>query len=98
MPSKKKTPGFEEEMERLEEIAEKMETGDAPLEQLCALFDEGMKLSESLKKKLEAASCRLRIVTKENGELKFTDSTLADSEIPGPQTDYEEEDEDARLS
>ena len=94
MPGKKKTPGFEEEMERLEEIAEEMEAGDAPLERLCALFDEGMKLSESLKKKLEAASCRLKIVTEEDGEAKLTDSPLLDSEIPDAQTDDEGEEED----
>lgn len=94
MPSKKKTPTFEEDMERLEEIAEEMEEGDVPLEKLCALFDEGTRLSESLKKRLEAASCRLKIVSEGAEGIQTEDSSLTDGEIPAKEDEIEEEDEE----
>ena len=39
---------FEQAMKRLEEIVEKMESGDLPLEDLIVRYEEGMKLVKSL--------------------------------------------------
>lgn len=43
MPAKKLN--FENAMARLQEIVQKLEGGDAPLEEAMALFEEGAKLS-----------------------------------------------------
>ena len=43
----KKAPGFEESMQRLEEIVRLLEKGDAPLEDAIRLFEEGTKLAKS---------------------------------------------------
>lgn len=43
MPAKKLN--FENAMARLQEIVQKLESGDAPLEEAMALFEEGAKLS-----------------------------------------------------
>ncbi|MCQ2442011.1 MAG: exodeoxyribonuclease VII small subunit [Oscillospiraceae bacterium] len=53
MAVKKKT--FEEAMLRLEEIVNRLERGDAPLEESMSLFEEGTKLAASCSKQLDTA-------------------------------------------
>lgn len=50
---------FEEAMERLESIVGRLESGDVPLEQAIALFQEGMQLSQSCGSKLEAVERKI---------------------------------------
>ena len=45
--SERKTPGFDENMQRLEQIVRMLEKGDAPLEDAMKLFEEGTKLAKS---------------------------------------------------
>ena len=47
MTARKKTASFESGLERLEQIAVQMETSDIPLDDLMALYEEGMKLLSS---------------------------------------------------
>lgn len=83
MPAKKKANSFEEDLTRLEEIAAEMEESGLPLEKLCGLYEEGMKLSEALNKRLEAAYSVLKTVsgTEDGG---FTETVL-----PVPEADQE---------
>ena len=46
-------PSFEEGMKRLEEIVEKLEGGDLPLDQSVKLFQECMELSHSCASQLK---------------------------------------------
>jgi exodeoxyribonuclease VII small subunit len=62
-------PKFEECLSRLEQIVDQLEKGDAPLEQALKLFEEGMELSASCRKELEAAEGRIEILLKQNGKL-----------------------------
>ena len=61
--TRKGQPGFEQRLERLEELAEKLREGDLPLEEAVALFEEGMKLSKSLEKDLSRVERRVEILT-----------------------------------
>lgn len=54
-----KSLSFEEGLSRLENIAEQMEKGEVPLEELLKLYEEGIKLSEELTQKLNAAEGRM---------------------------------------
>ena len=63
--SRKKPSGFEERLERLEELAEKLREGNIPLDDAVALFEEGMKLSKSLEKDLSRVERRVEILTRE---------------------------------
>lgn len=77
MAPKKKTPSFEEGLERLELIAGQMERGELPLDELLKLYEEGMKLSAELNQKLEAAGNRMmEIRTGKDGEIVVEDSTV----------------------
>ena len=47
MPKKVKKPSFEETLQRLETIVEKMESGEATLEKSLDWFEEGMEFIKS---------------------------------------------------
>ncbi len=54
-----KTLRFEDGLTRLEVIAEQMEKSELPLDELLKLYEEGIKLSEELKQKLEQTHGRM---------------------------------------
>lgn len=60
--SKKAT--FEDDMAKLEELVEKLETSELGLEQSLKAFEDGMKLAGTLMKTLEKAQERVRKLTK----------------------------------
>lgn len=59
---------FEEAMQRLEEVVQKLEAGDVPLEQAIELFQEGMALSKRCSQQLEETEKRIEMLMEENGE------------------------------
>jgi len=59
------TKSFEERLDRLEKLAEKLREGKIPLEEAVALFEEGMKLARSLEKDLSRVERRVEILTRE---------------------------------
>lgn len=62
MAARKKTPTFEEGLERLEAIASQMERGELSLDELLKLYEDGMKLSAELTQKLDEANGRMQEV------------------------------------
>ncbi len=60
-------PPFEKALERLEEIVEILEAGDAPLEKSLALFEEGVALSRGCNKRLDEAERRLEALVRKAG-------------------------------
>ena len=68
MESKKKQT-FEESAARIEEIVKLLERGDAPLDKLLALFEEGAKLIKICSKMLDEAEQTVsRLVKGADGE------------------------------
>jgi exodeoxyribonuclease VII small subunit len=63
-------PKFEECLQRLEKIVDELEKGELPLEKALALFEEGIALSNSCRKELEAAEGKVEILLKQNGKLQ----------------------------
>lgn len=63
-------PKFEDCVQRLEKIVDDLEKGDLPLEKALALFEEGIELSNSCRKELEAAEGKVEILLKQNGRLQ----------------------------
>ncbi len=75
---KSKTLSFEEGLERLETIAGDMEKGELALDELLKLYEEGMKLSAELNRKLEAAESRMmEIKMGRDGEAVAAESDVA---------------------
>ena len=64
-------PSFEESLKKLETIVEQLEQGDLALEESLKLFEEGVGLSATCKKELDAAEGKVQILIKQrDGTLK----------------------------
>lgn len=78
--------GFEQALERLEEIVERMEHGDLPLEEAMKLFEEGVKLGQACQKRLDEADRKITLLLeKADGELEeqaFDAESAARAEPP----------------
>ena len=58
-------PSFEESLKKLESIVDQLEKGDLALEQSLKLFEEGVELSTSCKKELDAAEGQVQMLVKQ---------------------------------
>ncbi len=81
---------FEEQLDELEKVVEKLERGDLTLEENVTLFERGVQLSNACKKDLAAAESRIQMLLdpKEDRPVRTED---LDVEVD------EEADEDGRL-
>jgi exodeoxyribonuclease VII small subunit len=52
-------PSFEEALRALEEIVRKLESGEAPLDESIALYEQGHKLRAQCQARLDAAQARI---------------------------------------
>ena len=69
---------FEQRLDKLETLAQKMEQGVAPLEELLQDYEAGMKLSHGLEAELEQARARMMEVKKGKGDtVEMTPSEVA---------------------
>ena len=66
---------FEQTFERLDDVVKKLESGDLPLEESLALYEEGMKLAAQCNDWLDQAELRVRQLTSVGGELQTSDFT-----------------------
>ena len=56
---------FEEALRKLEEIVNRLEQGDLPLEEALAFFEDGVKLSRYCHTKLDEAQKRVEVLLKD---------------------------------
>lgn len=71
---------FEESISKLEEIVERLEKGELPLEESVKLFEQGVKLSTACKDELDRAEGKVQMLVKQR------DGSLAAEPLP-PLTD-----------
>ena len=64
---------FEDALQRLEEIVDRLETGELPLEDLERVFEEGVALARRCSKYLEEAEKRIELLTKDEAGLLKTE-------------------------
>lgn len=70
---------FEDSMNELREIVDKLQSGNLPLEQSIKLFQEGTKLIAFSHKKLDEIQKKVKILVEdENGELTTKDFDTED--------------------
>ena len=60
---------FEAALERLEGIVDRLESGELPLEEALASFEEGVALSRRCAGELDAAQQRIEVLVEQNGGL-----------------------------
>ena len=70
LPRKKtpQAPAFEESLEQLEQIVERLESGDLPLEESLKLFEQGIQLTRSCQTSLKQAEEKINVLTKQNND------------------------------
>lgn len=73
MATKKKPKDYETAISRLEEITEKLETGDAKLEESISLYTEGLEIARFCDDKLGEAEKKIKIITDKSGLLEERD-------------------------
>lgn len=64
----KKVPRFEESLAELEQLVERMEQGNLPLEESLKLFERGVQLSRACQSALKDAEQKVQILLEQNGE------------------------------
>ena len=69
-PQKNKSTSLENTFSRLDEIINKIERDDIPLDQMINLFEEGMLLTKSCDKKIKKAEKKIERLLDENSSLK----------------------------
>ena len=69
---------FEESMNKLEEIANELESGKLNLEESLLKFEEGMKLSKKCNEIIENAEKKITILLQNGDELKEENFTPKD--------------------
>ncbi|QKS70966.1 exodeoxyribonuclease VII small subunit [Paenalkalicoccus suaedae] len=67
--AEKDTLSFEDQMRKLEEVVNKLEQGDVPLEQAIDMFQQGMALSKQCHDKLQKVEKQMTEVLHEDGEI-----------------------------
>ena len=70
MATKKEECNFEELIEKLEEITNKLEKEQLSLDESVKLFEEGIELSKKCDSKLEDAEKRITVLINKNNEIK----------------------------
>lgn len=64
---------FEEAMTQLEQVVQRLEDGEVPLEQAISLYQEGIKLSKLCHEKLQTVEKKMDQVMDQNGQLQSLD-------------------------
>jgi len=65
-------PSFESALTQLESIVESMESGEIPLAELLAKFEEGNKLLKICETRLKDAEMKIEILKKQKDGVAFT--------------------------
>lgn len=70
MAKEEKELTFEENLERLENIVKKLESGEVPLDDAIKEFNEAMNLAKKCDEKLKSAEEAITKIIKEDGSLE----------------------------
>jgi exodeoxyribonuclease VII small subunit len=63
-----KEPDFEQALAELEQLVERLERGDLPLEEALKTFERGVALTRHCQTSLKAAQQKVEILLRKNGE------------------------------
>jgi len=66
--SASKPPRFEQTLADLEALVARLESGELPLDQALATFEQGVKLTRACQAALQAAQQKVQILTQQSGE------------------------------
>ena len=67
---KKKALSFEDGMQQLEQLVEKLNSSELPLEESIALYEEGTALAAQLKAQLDGQKKRIEMIDPDTAEIE----------------------------
>ncbi len=85
-------------MNRLEEIVEKMESGELPLEDLIVRYEEGMKLVKVCQERLTSAEERIEMITRNSAGKPVVKDFDAATPLPAAASESKGEPKDVDVS
>lgn len=71
MVKKEKNFDFEKSLSKLENIVEKLESEDTPIEKSLEFFEEGVKISKELSGKLDEVKRKIEVLRKDASGIKL---------------------------
>ncbi len=77
-----KLPDFEQSLEELERIVERLERGDLPLEEALKTFERGVELTRNCQVALKSAQAKVEILLKKGSEAQAEPFTPPPDESP----------------
>ncbi len=80
MKAKDAQPSFEDALTKLETIVESMETGDVPLADLLAKFEEGNRLVKTCESRLKSAELKIEKLKKSQQGISFSEFETGDED------------------
>ncbi|BBL71046.1 exodeoxyribonuclease VII small subunit [Methylogaea oryzae] len=72
----KKSPRFEESLEELEQLVERLEQGDISLEESLKAFERGVQLTRVCQKALKEAEQKIQVLLEEEGQIQLKPFTV----------------------
>ena len=78
-----KEPDFEQALAELEQLVERLERGDLPLDEALKTFERGVALTRHCQTSLKAAQQKVEILLKKNGQPELQPFAGAD-DVPTP--------------
>ena len=78
------TPSFEQALAQLEQIVQRLEKGELPLEDSLKLYEDGIRLSRLCHAKLEEAEGRIEVLLKDARGEPVTDAAGRPKTRPVP--------------
>lgn len=67
----KKSPRFEDSLQELEQLVERLEQGDISLEESLKSFERGVQLTRTCQKALKEAEQKIQILLEEEGQAQL---------------------------
>ncbi|MCK9535677.1 MAG: exodeoxyribonuclease VII small subunit [Pseudomonas sp.] len=80
MARQKKSPAFEQSLNDLQVLVERLESGDLSLEESLTTFEQGIALTRECQSALQNAEQRIQVLLEQNGTL--TEKPLDGSLLP----------------
>lgn len=70
MARKKTTPSFEQALTELQDVVERLESGELSLEESLTAFEQGVRLSRDCQNALSQAEQKVQILLERDGQLQ----------------------------
>jgi len=77
-------PEFEQALDELESVVERLEQGDLPLDEALRAFERGVELTRHCHNALQAAQQRVEILLQRGGQAAAEPFTVTDEEPAAP--------------